>query len=42
MDLVQSAVDLAVERGAEVVGLAGFSSIVTYGGLALQAPEECE
>lgn len=38
--LVQSAVDLAVERGAEVVGLAGFSSIVTYGGLALCAPEE--
>ena len=38
--LVQSAVDLAVELGAEVVGLAGFSSIVTYGGLALCAPEE--
>ncbi len=37
--LVQSAVDLAVERGAEVVGLAGFSSIVTYGGLALRARE---
>jgi acetylornithine/succinyldiaminopimelate/putrescine aminotransferase/predicted amino acid dehydrogenase len=37
--LVQSAVDLAVERGAEVVGLAAFSSIVTYGGLALRAPE---
>jgi acetylornithine/succinyldiaminopimelate/putrescine aminotransferase/predicted amino acid dehydrogenase len=37
--LVQSAVDLAVERGAEVVGLAGFSSIVTFGGLALQAPD---
>lgn len=35
--LVQSAVDLAAERGAEVVGLAGFSSIVTYGGLALKA-----
>jgi acetylornithine/succinyldiaminopimelate/putrescine aminotransferase/predicted amino acid dehydrogenase len=37
--LVQSAVDLAAERGAEVVGLAGFSSIVTYGGLALRARE---
>ena len=37
--LVQSAVDLAVERGAEVVGLAGFSSIVTFGGLALHARE---
>jgi predicted amino acid dehydrogenase len=39
VDLVQSAVDLAVERGAEVVGLAGFSSIVTYGGLGVQAPK---
>jgi acetylornithine/succinyldiaminopimelate/putrescine aminotransferase/predicted amino acid dehydrogenase len=39
VSLVQSAVDLAVERGAEVVGLAGFSSIVTYGGLALRARE---
>ena len=37
--LVQSAVDLAADRGAKVVGLAGFSSIVTYGGLALRAPE---
>ena len=37
VELVQSAVDSAVERGAEVVGLAGFSSIVTFGGLALQA-----
>jgi acetylornithine/succinyldiaminopimelate/putrescine aminotransferase/predicted amino acid dehydrogenase len=37
VNLVQSAVDLGVERGAEVIGLAGFSSIVTYGGLALQA-----
>jgi acetylornithine/succinyldiaminopimelate/putrescine aminotransferase/predicted amino acid dehydrogenase len=37
--LVQSAVDSAVERGAEVVGLAGFSSIVTVGGLALRARE---
>lgn len=37
--LVQGAVDLAVERGAEVVGLAGFSSIVTFGGLALHARE---
>jgi acetylornithine/succinyldiaminopimelate/putrescine aminotransferase/predicted amino acid dehydrogenase len=35
--LVQSAVDTAVERGAEVVGLAGFSSIITFGGLALRA-----
>ena len=39
VNLVQSAVDLGVERGAEVIGLAGFSSIVTYGGLALQARE---
>jgi acetylornithine/succinyldiaminopimelate/putrescine aminotransferase/predicted amino acid dehydrogenase len=38
-DLVQSAVDLAAERGAEVIGLAGFSSIVTFGGLALRARE---
>jgi len=30
---------LAAERGAKVIGLAGFSSIVTYGGLALRAPE---
>jgi acetylornithine/succinyldiaminopimelate/putrescine aminotransferase/predicted amino acid dehydrogenase len=37
--LVQSAVDSAVERGAEVVGLAGFSSIITFGGLALNARE---
>jgi predicted amino acid dehydrogenase len=33
--LVQSAVDLASERGASVVGLGGFSSIVADGGLAL-------
>jgi len=39
VDLVQSAVDLAVDRDAEVIGLAGFSSIITYGGLALQARE---
>ena len=31
VNLIQSAVDLGVERGAEVIGLAGFSSIVTYG-----------
>ena len=37
-DLVQSAVDLAAERGAKVIGLAGFSSIITGGGLALRAP----
>jgi acetylornithine/succinyldiaminopimelate/putrescine aminotransferase/predicted amino acid dehydrogenase len=36
--LVQSAVDLAAERGAEVVGLGGFSSIIADGGLALRAP----
>ena len=35
--LVQSAVDSAIERGAQVVGLAGFSSIITFGGLALRA-----
>ena len=33
VELVQKAVDLGVERGAEVIGLAGFTSIVTYGGL---------
>jgi acetylornithine/succinyldiaminopimelate/putrescine aminotransferase/predicted amino acid dehydrogenase len=38
VDLVQSAVDLAAERGAEVVGLGGFSSIIADGGLALRAP----
>ena len=37
--LVQNAVDLGAERGAEVIGLAGFSSIVTFGGLAVQAPD---
>ncbi len=42
VNLVQSAVDLGVERGAEVIGLAGFSSIVTYGGLALRRERECE
>ena len=34
--LVQNAVDLASERGAKVVGLGGFSSIVADGGLALR------
>jgi predicted amino acid dehydrogenase len=38
VDLVQSAVELAAERGAEVVGLGGFSSIIADGGLALRAP----
>jgi acetylornithine/succinyldiaminopimelate/putrescine aminotransferase/predicted amino acid dehydrogenase len=38
VDLVQSAVDLAAERGAEVVGLGGFSSIIADGGLALRTP----
>jgi acetylornithine/succinyldiaminopimelate/putrescine aminotransferase/predicted amino acid dehydrogenase len=38
VDLVQSAVDLAAGRGAEVVGLGGFSSIIADGGLALRAP----
>ena len=38
--LVQSAVDLASERGAKVVGLGGFSSIVADGGLALRRPPE--
>jgi predicted amino acid dehydrogenase len=35
LDLVQDAIDLAGERGAEVVGLGGFSSIVAGGGLAV-------
>jgi len=38
LNLVQSAVDLASERGAEVIGLGAFSSIVSDGGLALQVP----
>jgi acetylornithine/succinyldiaminopimelate/putrescine aminotransferase/predicted amino acid dehydrogenase len=36
--LVQTAVDLASERGAKVVGLGGFSSIIADGGLALSQP----
>ena len=36
VDLVQSAVDLAAARGAQVVGLGGFSSIICYGGNALE------
>ena len=36
VNLVQSAVDLGVARGARVVGLGGFSSIVSYGGNALE------
>ena len=36
--LVQEAVDLAAERGATVVGLGGFSSIVAGGGLSVRAP----
>ena len=36
VDLVQSAVDLGVARGAQVVGLGGFSSIISYGGNALE------
>jgi acetylornithine/succinyldiaminopimelate/putrescine aminotransferase/predicted amino acid dehydrogenase len=39
VDLVQEAIDLAASRGAEVIGLAGFSSIVTYGGLAIKPPK---
>jgi acetylornithine/succinyldiaminopimelate/putrescine aminotransferase/predicted amino acid dehydrogenase len=38
VDLVQAAVDVALERGAEVVGLGGFSSIISDGGLAVQLP----
>src|SRR6202048_1876851 len=38
LDLVQSAGDLGAERGAKVIGLGGFSSIVSDGGLALQTP----
>jgi predicted amino acid dehydrogenase len=36
--LVQSAVDIAFDRGAGVVGLGGFSSIISDGGLALTPP----
>jgi predicted amino acid dehydrogenase len=36
VDLVQSAVDLGVARGARVVGLGGFTSIISYGGNALE------
>jgi acetylornithine/succinyldiaminopimelate/putrescine aminotransferase/predicted amino acid dehydrogenase len=39
VQLVQNAVNLGAERGAEVIGLAGFSSITTFGGLAIQAPD---
>ena len=39
VQLVQNAVNLGAERGAEVIGLAGFASIVTFGGLAVQAPD---
>jgi len=38
VDLVQSAVDLGVARGARVVGLGGFTSIISYGGNALEKP----
>ncbi len=38
LDLVQNAVDLAAERGAKVIGLGGFGSIVSDGGLALRIP----
>jgi len=38
LGLIQNAVDLAAERGAKVVGLGGFSSIIVEGGLALRAP----
>jgi acetylornithine/succinyldiaminopimelate/putrescine aminotransferase/predicted amino acid dehydrogenase len=36
VDLVQAGVDMAAERGAEVIGLGGFSSIIAEGGLALR------
>ena len=36
VDLVQSAVDLGIARGARVVGLGGFSSIISYGGNSLE------
>ena len=36
VNLVQSAADLGVARGARVVGLGGFSSIISYGGNALE------
>jgi hypothetical protein len=36
--LVQRAVDLSAERGAKVIGLGGFSSIVADSGIALRAP----
>src|SRR5215470_1492845 len=39
LQFVQRAVDLGAERGARVIGLAGFTSIVTYGGLGVQAPD---
>lgn len=39
VDLVQRAVDLAARRGANVVGLGGFTSIVADGGLAVRAPD---
>ena len=42
VELVQSAVDLGVERGAEVVGLAGFSSIMTFGGTGVEGAQRRE
>jgi acetylornithine/succinyldiaminopimelate/putrescine aminotransferase/predicted amino acid dehydrogenase len=36
LEVVQSAVDLGVARGARVVGLGGFSSIISYGGNSLE------
>jgi predicted amino acid dehydrogenase len=38
LGLVQEAVELASERGANVVGLGGFSSIVAGGGLSVRLP----
>lgn len=39
VDLVQRSVDLAARRGATVVGLGGFTSIVADGGLAVRPPD---
>ncbi|MCC6776908.1 MAG: aminotransferase class III-fold pyridoxal phosphate-dependent enzyme [Hyphomicrobiales bacterium] len=38
VELVQNAIEIAAERGADVVGLGGFSSIISEGGLALRPP----
>jgi len=37
--VVQAAVDLAIKRGASLIGLGGYSSVVTRNGLSVHVPE---